>query len=188
MTVNRNLAALVLIVILLVGAVFYLLGERNAAVPDNDGPPPEPEPSVAQPAATPSPTKPATPSPAEQAAERAKLKRPVFIGNGGPYQSACTGIGSVANLPGGNDNYLNVREGPSAKAKATDRLGDDQPIYLCDQTEDGSWIGIVYMASGYLPVTDECGVEDLVASRRPYAGSCQSGWVSAKFVEVRTQG
>lgn len=185
---NRNLAALLLIVIILVGAVFYLLGERNAAMPDNDGPLPEPETSAAQQAAKPSPMKPAAPVPGQSAAERAKLKRPVFVGNGGPYQSACSGIGSVANLPGGSDNYLNVREGPSAKAKATDRLGDDQPIYLCDQTDDGSWIGIVYMASGYLPVTDECGVEDLVASRRPSAGSCQSGWVSAKYVEVRTQG
>ncbi|MEL7739749.1 hypothetical protein AAG614_15295 [Citromicrobium bathyomarinum] len=177
-----------LIVILLVGAVFYLLGERSVAVPDNDGAHPEPERPAAQQAEKPSPAEPPKPSPEELAAERAKLKRPVSIGNGGPYESACTGIGSVANLPGGNDNYLNVREGPSAKAKATDRLGDDQPIYLCDQTEDGSWIGIVYMASGYLPVTDECGVEDLVASRRPYAGNCQSGWVSAKYVEVRTQG
>ena len=181
MKVNRTVAALLLIVILLVGAVFYLLGERNAATPDNDGPLPEPKPSATQPQA-------AKPSPMELAAQRAKLERPVMIGNGGPYQSACSGIGSVANLPGGNDNYLNVREGPSAKAKATDRLGDDQPIYLCDQTDDGSWIGIVYMASGYLPITDYCGVEDLVASRRPYAGSCQSGWVSAKYVEVRTQG
>lgn len=177
---NRNFAAMWLVVLLLAGVVLYLLGERNSTMPDNDGPLPEPEMPAAQ------ETK--GPSEAELAAERAKLKRAVRVGNDGPYESACRGLGSVANLPGGNDNFLSVREGPTVKAAQTDRLGDDAPVYLCDQNEDGSWIGVVYDPTGYVPITDECRVEELVPSRRTYEGPCLSGWVSAKYIEVRTQG
>lgn len=181
---NKTVATLVVAVILLVGAVMYLIGQRNAAPGRNGAGIPEvieTAPAKATPSDAKADAASKTPTPAS-------LKRAVRIGNDGPHESACRGIGSVANLPGGNDNFLAVRDGPSAKARQLDKLGADAPVFLCDQNGDGSWIGIVYQANGYVPVTDECRVEDSVPSRRPYSGPCLSGWVSAKYVEVRTQG
>lgn len=187
---NRTIVALLLIIVLLVGTVMYQFGQRSAGSADGS------DLSAAQPANAKAGAKAAEAgagAKAEQAEpatgrERATLKRAVRVGNDGPYASACRGIGSVTNLPGGNDNFLSVREGPSARARQTDKLGDDAPVFLCDQNEDGGWIGIVYQAEGYVPVTDECRVEESVPSRRPYAGPCLSGWVSAKFIETRVQG
>jgi hypothetical protein len=188
MRMNRTIVALLLVIVLLVGTVMYLFGQRSAGRASGD------DIGTVQPAdAGAKAAEAGAGAKAEQTGleagrERARLKRAVRVGTDGPYASACRGIGSVTNLPGGNDNFLSVREGPSARARQTDKLGDDAPVFLCDQNEDGSWIGIVYQADGYVPVTDECRVEKNIPSRRPYAGPCLSGWVSAKYIEVRTQG
>lgn len=192
---NRTIVALLLVIVLLVGTAMYLFGQRSAGPAGGD------DVGAAQPVDAGNKTKEVAGAGAGAKAEkaklatglkagreRAKLERAVRVGTDGPYASACRGIGSVTNLPGGNDNFLSVREGPSVKARQSDKLGDDAPVFLCDQNEDGGWIGIVYQADGYVPVTDECRVEENVPSRRPYAGPCLSGWVSAKYIETRVQG
>ena len=50
------------------------------------------------------------------------------------------------------------------------------------------WIGIPFQSDAYVPIAGERRVEEDVPSRRPYAGPCLSGWVSAKHIEVGTQG
>ena len=168
---NKTVAGLLLVIVLLVGAVMYLLGQRNAGSPTE----------VAAAGATASEDAIATPT--DKAPE--SLQRPVRVGIGGPHADACRGIGSVANLPA-NDT-LSVREGPTAKAKRIDKLKDDAPVYICDQNDDGSWIGIVYQANGYLPTDDKCRAEENVGSIRSYEGPCLTGWVSAKYVVPRGQ-
>jgi len=170
---NRTVGALVAVVVLLVGAVMYLLGQQNAATSGEPSAPTEAAATVKNDADP----------PAIEAA--ASLRRPVRVGTGGPHADACRGIGSVANLPA-NDT-LSVREGPTAKAKRIDKLEDDAPVYICDENGDGSWIGIVYQANGYLPTDDRCRTEENVGSVRPYEGPCLTGWVSAKYLTPREQ-
>ncbi|QCB55665.1 hypothetical protein E5675_15300 [Sphingopyxis sp. PAMC25046] len=171
---NKTIGGLVAVIILLVGAVMYLFGQQNAA------PPREP------PAATGVSAKKGDLEPAP-AKVPASLRRPVRVGTGGPHADACRGIGSVANLPGGADDFLAVREGPTVKAQRIDKLKDDAPVYICDQNDSGSWIGIVYQANGYLPADDKCRAEENVGSVRPYEGPCLTGWVSAKYLVPRGQ-
>lgn len=169
---NKTVGGLVGVIVLLVGAVMYLLGQQNGV------PPREP----LAPTDVPTEKHDANP-PAIEAA--ATLQRPVRVGTGGPHADACRGIGSVANLPTGDT--LSVREGPTAKARRIDKLEDDAPVYICDQNDDGSWIGIVYQANGYLPTDDKCRAEENVGSVRPYEGPCLTGWVSAKYLVPRGQ-
>lgn len=169
---NKTVGGLVAAIVLLVGAVMYLLGQQSAAPPRE-----EPAPVVA------TEKDDATPA----GVEAASLRRPVRVGTGGPHADACRGVGSVANLPGGADDFLAVREGPTVEAKRIDKLKDDAPVYICDHNSDGSWIGIVYQANGYLPTDDSCRAEENVGSVRPYEGPCLTGWVSAKYLVPRGQ-
>ncbi len=172
---NKTVGGLVAVIVLLVGAVMYLLGQQNAA------------PTPAQSASSDVATEKKDAGDAAAAQMPASLQRPVRVGTGGPHADACRGVGSVANLPGGGDDFLAVREGPSVKAKRIDKLKDDAPVYICDQNAGGSWIGIVYQANGYLPTDDTCRAEENVGSVRPYEGPCLTGWVSAKYVVPRGQ-
>lgn len=163
---NRTGVFLLVIIVLLVGAVAYLLGQRTAASPAE---PVEPE-----------PTETASDAPAEPSAPVAHAVR---IGRDGPHASACDRIGRVANLPGGSGDFLAVREAPAAAAKRIDKLTDDAPFFVCDRSGDGAWRGIVYLGDGTLPSDDRCGLADSVGSVRPYSGACLTGWVSARYVD-----
>lgn len=173
---NRTIGGLMLVIVLLVGAVMYLLGQSHAG--------PAREPAAAD---VPAEEKAAAENDKAMEADSPLRSRPVRVGTGGPHADACRGIGSVANLPGGAKDFLAVREAPGAKAKRIDKLKDDAPVYICDQNEDGSWIGIVYQANGFLPTDDKCRAEETVGSIRPYEGPCLTGWVAAKYVVPRGQ-
>lgn len=174
---NKLVTGLLIVVVLLVGAVMYLLGNYHGSIGAEGHKTEAVDESHGEAKAD------GTKAEAERGA--ANLQRPVRVGTGGPHADACRGIGSVANLPTGDT--LSVREGPNAKANRIDKLEDDTPVYICDQNGDGSWIGIVYQANGYLPTNDKCRAEENVGSVRPYEGPCLTGWVSAKYLTPRGQ-
>ncbi|MEL7718528.1 hypothetical protein AAG604_09485 [Citromicrobium bathyomarinum] len=173
MQINRTMAVLIALVVLLVGAVAFLLGQRSS--PDS-----EPEPAPTDSAIISSQDPYAVETPEAEATAPPPLA--VRIGRDGPHASACERIGRVANLPRGADDFLAVREAPSADATMIDELGDDAPFYLCDR--QGGWFGIVYLSDGTLPADDRCGLENSVGSPRAYSGDCLTGWVASRYVDA----
>lgn len=100
--------------------------------------------------------------------------RPVIIGaHGQPDIDACPSVGAAMSS-------LAVRLAPAATAGVTSRLQTGQMLYMCGASADGAWESVVIPAS---PGPD-CGFSGAVAEPRPYRGSCKSGWVEAKYVEV----
>lgn len=173
MQINRTMAVLIALVMLLVGAVAFLLGQRSS--PESE---PEPAPTDSAIISSQDPYALETPE-AEATAPPALAVR---IGRDGPNASACERIGRVANLPGGADVFLAVREAPSTDATVIDELSDDAPFYLCDR--QGGWFGIVYLSDGTLPADDLCGLENSVGSPRAYSGDCLTGWVASRYVDA----
>ena len=88
----------------------------------------------------------------------------------------------MANLPGGSDDFLAVREAPSTDATRIDQLEDDAPFFVCDR--QGPWYGIVYLSDGTLGEPGECGLENSVGSPQAYSGACLTGWVFSKYVDA----
>ncbi|MBS0542210.1 MAG: integron [Proteobacteria bacterium] len=99
---------------------------------------------------------------------------PVMVG-GEPGLDACASTGIVAGLRGGSGSFLALRRGPALRFAITDRLRNGTRLWLCDAR--GGWLGVVYAADGR-----DCGVSSPLPARRPYRGSCASGWVSERFV------
>ena len=166
---NRTTAILIGVIVLLVGTVAFLIGQRSDEEPA---------------AIAPGETILASSNDDDDAAADAEpetLVAPkplaVRIGRDGPHESACDRIGRVANLPGGTEDFLAVREAPTTDAKQIDKLDDDAPFYVCDR--QGPWYGIVYLSGGTLPTDDRCGLENSVGSVQRYAGACLTGWVSS---------
>ena len=89
---------------------------------------------------------------------------------------ACPGGGSIGNLNPDGGNFLSVRAAPSSSAKEKDRVGPDQAVWICEETS--GWYGVVYQKNGD---GANCGL-GYSESRKPYAGSCSSGWISSRFV------
>lgn len=106
---------------------------------------------------------------------------PVRIGRDGPDAGACDRIGHVANLPGGEDEFLSVREAPTTAARRIGKLDDDAPFYVCDRQD--AWFGIVYLTDGTLGDPDACGLAEPVGAPRAYSGACLSGWVYSQYVD-----
>src|SRR5690606_31858579 len=106
--------------------------------------------------------------------------RPVRIGTAGSDSGRCEAIGRVGNLPGGDDNFLAVREGPTPRTRELARLDSGARVYLCDRNADGKWLGVVYRTTGGLPEGDGCALQ--AAEGGIYDGPCHSGWVSARYV------
>ena len=173
MQINRTRAVLIALVVLLVGAVAFLLGQRSS---------PDPAPTDSAIISSQDPYAVETPEAEAEAEATAPPALAVRIGRDGPHASACQRIGRVANLPRGADDFLAVREAPSADATMIDELGDDAPFYLCDR--QGGWFGIVYLSDGPLPANDRCGLENSVGSPRAYSGDCLTGWVASRYVDA----
>jgi len=171
---NRTVIGLLVVIVLLVGVVAFLLGQRND---DTDAPEPSDGETVIV-----SSDDVASEYPAEEPSTQAPEALAVRIGRDGPHRSACDRIGRVANLPGGADDFLAVREAPSLDAERIDMLEDDTPFFVCDR--QGQWYGIVYLSDGTLGEPDECGLEDSVGSPQAYEGACLTGWVSSKYVDA----
>lgn len=173
MRINRTSAILAGLVILLIVGLAFLIGQRSSG---------DAEPDV--------PSDPADAAPIDdnetQAAEEPALAvrpraLPIRIGRDGPDASACDRVGRVVNLPGGDDDFLSVREAPTTDAKRIGQLDGDTPFYVCDR--QGDWFGIVYLSDGTLGDPDECGLANSVGSPRAYSGACLTGWVHSGYVD-----
>lgn len=116
------------------------------------------------------------------AAIAATPPRPVRIGLEGTDIDACPSQGAVVGLNPRGDNFLTVRAGPGRDARAIARLEPGHRVHLCDYSEDGQWLGIVYDRSPRLE--EDCRVGSPVPRLRPYRGPCHSGWVSERYIEV----
>lgn len=93
---------------------------------------------------------------------------------------ACLTLSRVSGLNPRGDNYLSLRSRPSAKARELKRLRPGQQVWVCEERPDG-WTGVlVAPADGSL----DCGVGSPVAERQTYRGTCDSGWVASRFLEV----
>ena len=77
-----------------------------------------------------------------------------------------------------------VRSGPGASFAVIDSVAAPQSFGSCDSVED--WVGIVYRKeSDPHDSTGDCGgLTSPIAERRPYRGSCRSGWIPAAAQEV----
>lgn len=93
---------------------------------------------------------------------------PVMYGDESGELDACT---SLAHLEIASE--LNVLEAPTNHAPTIDKIDSTISFWICDQSKDGKWLGIIYSRSN-----QECEVSTPVNPRRAYQGSCQSGWIS----------
>jgi hypothetical protein len=108
----------------------------------------------------------------------ARLDVPILIGG---YEGDVCGVGQVIGLDPMGDGFLSVRSGPGGQAyREIDRLFNRDEIYLCGF--HGQWFKVVYHQSR--KPHQSCGVTFPWSKRRPYDGSCRSGWVHSKFIKV----
>lgn len=107
------------------------------------------------------------------------IPMPIRIGTNGPELDSCASYGEVTGLDPQGDNYLSVRDSPSAEVKERDRLAPGQGVHVCAE-EDG-WYGVVYEKGGQ---GRDCGTDSPVPTPRNYEGPCAQGWVSAKYVTI----
>lgn len=107
----------------------------------------------------------------------APVARPVTIGEDGPRLDACGTLGQVSRA--GPDG-LSLHAAPFADAKELAKLAEGQRAFVCTRSLDQKWLGIVVLPA---PSAD-CGVTTPVERKRPYAGSCVSGWVASAYVRL----
>ena len=171
---NRTVIGLLVVIVLLVGVVAFLLGQRNDDTAQTE--PADGDTVIV------SSDDDRFDAAGEELADAAPMSLAVRVGRDGPQRSACERIGRVANLPNGADDSLAVREAPSTDAERIDTLEDEAPFFVCDR--QGEWYGIVYLSDGTLGGPDECGLENSVGSPQPYSGACLTGWVSSQYVDA----
>jgi hypothetical protein len=105
---------------------------------------------------------------------------PVRVGELGPNFEACAAAGTSRHLAAAET--LPVRSAPFDNAPQTGAVAAGGRFFICTRSLDQKWFGIVYDPAGALATN--CAVSDPVASPRPYAGPCASGWVSTPFVKM----
>jgi hypothetical protein len=110
---------------------------------------------------------------------KGETKIPVSYG-GDEEVDACMTFAQVNNLGTGSDAFLAVKDEPNLKADRIDKILSGKRVWICEESKDGKWFGVVY------PVDekDDCGVTKSVKDRGPYLGPCKSGWISKKYVTV----
>ncbi len=118
---------------------------------------------------------------ANAAQTRAGAPQAVKVG-GTADLDACASTGKVVHLDPAGDNFLAVRAAPQTSAEETDRLQMGADVYLCDRAGGGAWTGIVYGPGGTLEAG--CGVTSPIEKRDAYIGTCRSGWVSSRYIEL----
>lgn len=104
---------------------------------------------------------------------------PVNYG-GDEISDACSTAAQVVNLSNGPDGFLAVKDSPNIKAKRIDKILNGQSLWICEDSADGLWFGIVYTSKENL----DCAVSSSIKERKAYKGPCKSGWVSKKYVKV----
>lgn len=72
---------------------------------------------------------------------------------------------------------LNVRASPRGDAPASAHLSNGALVYVCDETQ--SWYKVSFGGP-----SSRCGVAVALGIPETEAASCESGWVSKRFVEV----
>lgn len=101
---------------------------------------------------------------------------PVMIG-GEKELDACGATAVVSGLRRMEGNLLAVRRGPGLRYQQIDALAPGARVWLCDRK--GRWAGVVYS-----PTDKDCGVATPSPARKPYSGSCLSGWVHEKYLTL----
>ena len=106
---------------------------------------------------------------------------PVMVGKVAELD-ACFSWGRIEGLNPKGDGYVSIRVVPTTRATEIARLKNDDGVFICDASEDGEWIGVVYND----PVNDDdfCDVSSPVDHMQPYSGPCRSGWVYHKYVNL----
>ena len=111
--------------------------------------------------------------------------QPRYSGGNEPVTLSATGtdpcsLGVIADQP--PESSVWVYEGPSTDLEHFGELAAGNPVWVCEDSVDGSMVGIVYD-----PVSDsdkDCGVTTPVEEDTDYYGDCDSGWVEASEVEL----
>jgi len=100
---------------------------------------------------------------------------PVMIG-GDPDLDACGATGVIRGISRRGDGFVAARSGPGTKYKMIDKFyRNGEMVIMCDWK--GKWVGIVY--------GEDCGdANDNIAKRKPYEGSCKSGWIFEKYIRM----
>jgi hypothetical protein len=170
---NKMIAALVGVILVLAVAVAYLLGANSKA---------QQAPTVLQAAPV------VRTSPESSAIARGRpqnapvVERTVKVGLNGPQCDACGSNGRVVGLNVNGDNFLAVKAAPSMSSRRIDKLGPGFEVYVCETSKDQKWLGVVYEPDGQ--PSANCGVTSASGSTRKYSGRCQSGWVYAKYIDI----
>ena len=103
----------------------------------------------------------------------------VAINVGGDAKApACPRKGEVSGLSASGN--LTVRKGPGTTYGKVDTLRNGRPVFFCDWSVDEAWVGVVYPDVG----GGDCGVGIPQKDAAHYAGTCRSGWISARYVRV----
>jgi len=103
---------------------------------------------------------------------------PVMYG-GYPEEDACGALGVIRGIDKHGDGFVAIRRGAGTRYRIKDKIyKNGTQVWMCDS--HGKWIGILYGKS-------DCGTGTSISKRKPYRGSCKSGWVYTKYV-VMTAG
>ena len=120
-------------------------------------------------------------------AEAASKRTPVMIG-GHADLDACMTIGHVARLgptrpEDPKSGFLSVRSGPGGNAYfETDRVHNGDEVIICETS--GPWHAIIYPNRGQSFQDCYAQINVTLARRVPYQGSCRSGWVHERYIEI----
>jgi hypothetical protein len=107
--------------------------------------------------------------------------RPVMVGGSAEFD-ACGDIGVPKGLNPRGDNFLALKSAPNLAAKRKAKLRPGQQFYICDQSKDGNWIGVV-VPLGNQSIID-CNLGSPILQQQAYRGSCMQGWVAAQYVKA----
>jgi hypothetical protein len=92
---------------------------------------------------------------------------------------SCNKTGQVTGLDPKGDNYLSVRGGSSGNHREVDRLGKDDPVWIC--AEQGEWYAIIFPRKVDFSA---CDVNKNSSTPYKYRGPCETGWVHRSYVRV----
>lgn len=93
---------------------------------------------------------------------------------------ACSSFAQVDHLSKGPNGFLAVKDAPNINSGRTDKIFNGQKLWICEESKDGKWVGVVYSSDE----KQNCGVSSPVEKKKPYDGPCKSGWVSKKYVTL----
>ena len=95
---------------------------------------------------------------------------------GEPNLDGCGATDVIRGVSRRGDGFLAVRSGSGTKYKMIDKFyRNGKNVTMCD--DKGKWVGIIYGKN--------CGeANDNIPKRKPYEGSCKSGWIFEKYIRL----